>query len=67
MSDKNDKRLDAIILKILDERNNVDVKPYSHNIIALMLEMVSNEYGQERANKLIVDLQLEELGWQVVK
>ena len=37
------------------------------HIIALMLEMVSNEYGQERANKLIVDLQLEELGWQVVE
>ena len=67
MSNKNDERLDAIILKILDERKNVDVKPYSHNIIALMLEMVSNEYGQERANKLIVDLQLEELGWQVVE
>ena len=57
----------AVACLELEDDNHVDVKPYSHNIIALMLEMVSNEYGQERANKLIVDLELEELGWQVVE
>ena len=41
--------------------------PHYVRILLLVLEMVSNEYGQERANKLIVDLQLEELGWQVVE
>ena len=42
----------------------VDIKPYSHNIISLVLMQISSEYGAGHANKAIRDFGLEERGWR---
>lgn len=42
----------------------VDVKPYSHNIINLALQAIANEHGRQVANKVVVDCNLEPLGWK---
>ena len=42
----------------------VDIKPYSHNIISLTLQMIAKEFGQEVANEAIAELGLDELGWK---
>ena len=39
---------------------------YAHNIIGLTLECVAKEHGNEEANKLLLELQLDELGWEPV-
>ena len=54
-------------LRIIHEREWVDIKPYSHNIISLTLRVVASKYGQEEANKLIDECELEILGWKKVK
>ena len=54
-------------LRIIHEREWVDIKPYSHNIIAASLRVVASKYGQEEANKLIDECELEKLGWKKVK
>jgi hypothetical protein len=41
----------------------VNVKPNSHNIISIALKVISERYGNKAANKVIVDLDLERLGW----
>ena len=41
----------------------VDVKPYSHNIIAMILAMIDNKFGCEIANDTIRELQLDKIGW----
>ena len=67
MSDWNksmsDETFEDAYYKIMDERNFVDIKPYSHNIISLRLKIVSDKLGQAEANKLIKMCNLEELGW----
>ena len=51
--------------EIIDrERDFVDVKPFSHNIISLTLSEIANTYGEDEANKAIDDFDLEELGWR---
>ena len=42
----------------------VDVKPYSHNIIGVVLMQINNEYGKDEANKAIDDFDLQSLGWR---
>ena len=49
--------------RIEDERVDVGVKPYSHNIIGLLLGEIAENYGAEYANAAIEDFDLEELGW----
>jgi len=44
----------------------VDLKPYSHNIIGIQLNIVSDKFGQEYANKIIIDYKLDKLGWSVI-
>lgn len=41
----------------------VDLKPYSHNIIGLVLSKINGTFGREEANKAIRDFGLEDLGW----
>lgn len=60
------KSLEEIRAKIEKEVDYVDVKPYSHNIIGLLLQMASEEYGKETANDLIDEFGLEDLGWNKV-
>ena len=45
----------------------VDVKPYSHNIISLVLSKIARTWGQASANKTIRDFDLKSLGWHEVK
>jgi len=61
MKKKTLSKLRSIIKK---ERDFVDLKPYSHNIISLTLMQIAKEYGYEKANKCIDDFELENLGWK---
>lgn len=62
-----EKNLKELRKQIFNERKWVDIKPYSHNIISLCLQMISNKYGKDEANKTIKDFDLNELGWNEVK
>ena len=41
----------------------VDVKPYSHNIISIVLRQVDEKYGKEKVIEIFNDFNLEEYGW----
>ncbi|KKM66012.1 hypothetical protein LCGC14_1485460, partial [marine sediment metagenome] len=60
------KSLEEIKSKIGAEVDYVDVKPYSHNIIGLLLQMAATHYGNDAANELIDYFELEELGWSKI-
>ena len=62
-----DQKLKSLYDKIEKEVDYVDVKPYSHNIISLVLREISEEFGQDRANEAIENFQLELLGWSKVE
>jgi hypothetical protein len=44
----------------------VDVKPFSHNIISIVLRRVAEVHGHDAANELIDEFDLEDLGWQKI-
>ena len=53
-------------LNILDkEIPYIDIKPYSHNIVALALKMLTDEIGRDETKKIIKDKYqvLKVLGW----
>jgi len=56
-----------ILEKIGEEVPFIDVKPFSHNLVGMLLNMLAKQHGQEEANKAIDDYELEELGWSKVK
>jgi len=62
-----EKTLKELRKQILNERDWVDIKPYSHNIISICLQILSEDYGQDEANKVIRDFDLTELGWREIK
>ena len=62
-----DDRKQELIKAIKDQIPYVDIKPYSHNIIGLKLQMLSTEYGQEESNKLIRETKLKDIGWTVIE
>ena len=50
--------------KIKQERKWVDIKPYSYNIISLMLRAIDDlELDCINADDIIVKHRLDELGW----
>ena len=53
--------------RIMDEEGYVDIKPYSHNIIGLLLRQISEKYGKEEANKAIDECKLRKHGWRKEK
>jgi len=57
------KTLEELRAEIEHEAQYVDIKPYSHNIIALLLGQIAKEHGQTEANKAIVDFELDDMGW----
>jgi len=61
------KSLAEVRQEIEDEIEWVDIKPYSHNIISAHLMGVNRVWGQEAANDIIMDLDLENLGWNTVE
>ncbi len=55
------------ILAIIDkEVDYVDIKPYSHNIINYALLELSELFGNEVANDVIEEFELELLGWSKI-
>ena len=56
-------RLAELYAKIEREVEFVDVKPYSHNIISLILRTISEEFGYNKANEAIDEFGLVLLGW----
>jgi len=58
------KSLRALRTRIQEQVPFVDVKPYSHNIIGLLLSQIAKKYGDTEANQAIEDFQLEGLGWR---
>ena len=59
--------LEEMKMAILKEIPYIDIKPYSHNIISLRLQMISEEFGDDVAHQLIKDLKLDTKGWLVDK
>ncbi len=55
--------LEYIIDKIENEIDFVDVKPYSHNIIALWLKILEEQYGKDEVFEIINNSDLYHLGW----
>ena len=61
------KSLEELRTQIEKEVSYVDLKPFSHNIISLCLQMIMNDYGKEEANKAVKELGLKRLGWREQK
>jgi hypothetical protein len=57
------KTLEELRQEIRAERPFVDKKPYSHNIIGLLLRQIAEEHGKDEANRAIRELGLKRLGW----
>ena len=57
-------RLAELYAKIEREVEFVDVKPYSHNIISLILRTIGEEFGYNKANEAIDEFSLYLLGWK---
>ena len=49
--------------KIEKELPYINIKPYSHNIIGLLLGQIEKMYGKDVVNKTIRELKLHQLGW----
>ena len=62
-----DQKLKSLYDKIEKEVDYIGVKPFSHNIVGLVLQEISKEFGQDRANEAIDHFNLELLGWSKVK
>lgn len=62
-----DQKLKSLYDKIEKEVDYIDVKPFSHNIVGLVLQEISKEFGQDRANEAIDYFNLELFGWSKVK
>ena len=57
-------KLEEFYETIDDEIDFVDIKPYSHNIISLVLKQISDKFGKNTANETIDHFDLESLGWK---
>ena len=49
------------------EKDFIGIKPYSHNIISLVLLQISKEYNRDEANKCIDEFELARHGWKKEK
>lgn len=45
------------------EARTVGIKPYSHNIVALILREISRKFGRAMAREAIRDFSLDRKGW----
>ncbi len=62
-----DDKLKRLRERIEREAPFVGRKPYSHNIIGLVLNQIAGEYGVAEANRAMRDFGLEKLGWREVR
>jgi len=63
MADEDTITIEEAREKIAAQVDYIDIKPYSHNIISIVLTRVSNVHSKEEANKLIDEFSLEDYGW----
>lgn len=42
---------------------DIDVGPFTHNMIGMLLRFISNRWGRDEANRAIKDFGLEAYGW----
>jgi len=59
-------KINDIQVEIEDEMEFVGIKPYSHNLIGFRLRRIAELGGEKEANRVIVELGLEILGWRKV-
>lgn len=59
--------LKEIKLEIDSEKRFIEKKPFSHNVISMNLRVIANKFGKKKANQVIKELGLEELGWKQEK
>ncbi len=52
---------------IAREKDFIGIKPYSHNIIGLVLLQISKEHSREEANNCIDEFELVRHGWKKEK
>jgi hypothetical protein len=63
----NKKTLQELKDIIAKEKDFIGIKPYSHNIISLVLLQISKEHSREEANKCIDEFELQKHGWKKEK
>ena len=56
-----------LMTKILMELPYVDIKPYSHNIIAITLKIIEEKFGEEESIRMMKECHLDKHGWCVPK
>ena len=61
---RNEMDIEEARKKIGNEVEWINIRPYSHNIIGMVLSSVCGEHGKEKANDLIDEFKLEKLGWK---
>jgi hypothetical protein len=59
------KSLNLLRSKIEEESYFIDIKPYSHNIVSLLLAQIQDEYGRQEMNSAIHQLGLVAKGWSL--
>ena len=57
-------KINDLQASIEDEMEFVGIKSYSHNLISIRLSQISKLGGVKEANRVIVELGLEILGWR---
>ena len=61
------KTLDEMRAELVLEAQFVDLKPYSHNLVTMMLQDIAKKYGNKEANQAIDDFGLVDKGWKRVE
>ena len=59
--------LEELREEVRREAAHIDTRPYSHNIVGLLLSQIAEEHGVAEANKAIRDFRLKAKGWSEVK
>ena len=54
---------EELIAQIRTEIPYIDIRPYSHNIIGIVLGQIADQFGDAEAEKLIKTLGLDKRGW----
>ena len=62
-----EKTLDEMRAELVLEAQFVDLKPYSHNLVTMILQDIAKKYGNKEANQAIDDFDLTDLGWKHVE
>eukprot|EP01050_Picozoa_sp_SAG11_P045466 SAG11_NODE_22688_length_401_cov_3.029801_1_plen_70_part_00 len=63
MNKEEETNLSELHLKILNEIPFIDEKPYSHNIIAMTLQIIEDKYGEDKVIETMKNCRLDKYGW----